>query len=43
MSEYDEWLRAEHALTEWDRAVNDGEFRRSRGLCGDAEDARYEY
>jgi hypothetical protein len=39
----DEWLRAVHDMTEWDRAVSDTEVRRSQGLCGDMEDALYEY
>lgn len=41
--EHEEWLRAVHDMTELDRAVSEGEWRRSRGLCGEAEDARYEY
>jgi hypothetical protein len=41
--EYVEWRRDIQSLTEMQRATTEYEVRRSAGMCGDREDARYEH
>lgn len=42
MNDYDEWRAAVAGMSEIDRAVTESESRRTLGMCGDREDARYE-
>jgi hypothetical protein len=39
--EQDEWHAAVADMSEMDRAVTEYDVRRSQGMCGDREDARY--
>lgn len=40
--ELDEYNRTVRSMTEMERAATEVDVRQSRGLCGDAEDARYD-
>ncbi|OBC14093.1 hypothetical protein A5784_30810 [Mycobacterium sp. 852013-50091_SCH5140682] len=39
--EADEWARANHQLSEMDRATTGIASRQSAGMCGDVDDVRY--